>query len=67
MADYEIPKLTGEGYTEVPAVKEDTMKGSGPFIAKADFQKAMGFPTDLRQWVNWCRTGRNGRWTSWLT
>lgn len=47
MADYEIPKLTGEGYTEVPAVKEDTMKGSGPFIAKADFQKAMGFPTDF--------------------
>lgn len=47
MADYDVPKLTGEGYTEIPAVKEDTMKGTGPFIAKADFQKAMGFPTDF--------------------
>ncbi len=47
MADYEIPKLTGEGFVEIPAVQEDTMQGKGPFIAKQDFQKAMGFPTDF--------------------
>lgn len=49
MADYEIPKLTGEGYTEVPAVKEGVMEGKGPFIAKPAFQEAMHFPADFEE------------------
>ncbi len=47
MADYKIPKLNGEGYVEIPEVREDTMQGNGPFIAKPDFQEAMHFPTDF--------------------
>ncbi|CAA6821152.1 MAG: Sulfite reduction-associated complex DsrMKJOP protein DsrK (=HmeD), partial [uncultured Thiotrichaceae bacterium] len=47
MADYEVPKLNGEGYVEIPGIVRDTMKGSGPFIAKPDFQEAMNFPTDF--------------------
>lgn len=47
MADYEVPKLNGEGYVEIPGVLRDTMKGKGPFIAKPDFQEAMNFPADF--------------------
>ena len=47
MADYEVPKLTGEGYCEVPAVRDDVMKGKGPYIAKPDFQTALHFPADF--------------------
>ena len=49
MADYEVPTLTGEGYCEVPAVREDVMKGKGPFIAKPAFQEAMHFPSDFAE------------------
>ncbi|MEZ5479812.1 MAG: (Fe-S)-binding protein [Thiolinea sp.] len=49
MADYEVPKLNGEGYVEIPGVLRDTMKGSGPFIAKPEFQEAMNFPADFGQ------------------
>ncbi|PID34477.1 MAG: reductase [Thiotrichales bacterium] len=47
MADYEVPKLNGDGYVEIPGVVRDTMKGSGPFIAKPEFQEALGFPADF--------------------
>ncbi|OQX10781.1 MAG: reductase [Thiothrix lacustris] len=47
MADYEVPKLTGEGYCEVPAVREGVMESKGPFIAKPDFQSALNFPADF--------------------
>ncbi len=49
MADYEVPKLTGEGYCEIPAVREGVMESKGPFIAKPDFQKALHFPDDFAE------------------
>jgi Fe-S oxidoreductase len=50
VADYEIPKVTGEtGKLAVPAVEHDTMKGTGPWISKPHFQKEMHFPTDFEQ------------------
>ncbi|MEN9432728.1 MAG: hypothetical protein RLZZ422_317 [Pseudomonadota bacterium] len=47
MADYEVPKLTGTGYVEVPKLEVGTMAGKGPYIAKPDFQKALHFPSDF--------------------
>ena len=47
MADYEVPKLNGEGYVEIPKIKADTMAGKGPYVAKPDFQKALNFPADF--------------------
>lgn len=47
MADYEVPKLNGEGVIEIPKIKPDAMAGKGPYIAKPDFQKPLHFPTDF--------------------
>lgn len=49
MADYEVPKLNGKGIIEIPLVQHDTMKGSGPFVAKPEFQEAMHFPSDFEK------------------
>ncbi len=50
MADYEVPKITGEdGITDVPPVTEDTMKGSGPWISAPKFQEEMHFPSDIEK------------------
>ena len=42
MADYEVPEL--KEYAVVPIPKDDTMKGLKPFVAKPDFQEALGYP-----------------------
>lgn len=47
MADYDVPKLKGEGYVEIPLIRHDTMKGKGPFVAKPEFQQALGFSGDF--------------------
>lgn len=47
MADYDIPKLNGEGYVKVPAVKVDALKQAGPYLAKPEFQAELHFPTDF--------------------
>lgn len=50
MADYEIPKVTGEvGTLDIPKVQNDTMKGDGPWISKPEFQADMHFPTDFEK------------------
>jgi len=50
VADYEVPKITGEdGITDVPPVTEDTMKGSGPWISAPKFQEEMHFPSDIEK------------------
>ncbi|MCW8956739.1 MAG: (Fe-S)-binding protein [Gammaproteobacteria bacterium] len=41
MADYEVPEL--KEYAVVPLPKIGTMKHSSPFIAKPDFQEALGY------------------------
>ena len=38
-------------YPYVPALQEDAMKGKGPFVSKADFQKPLGYPGELVE--NW--------------
>lgn len=48
MAKFEVPKIDGEqGVLDVPSVQKDVMKGSGPFIAKPEFQADMHFPNDF--------------------
>ncbi|MFW2373532.1 MAG: sulfate reduction electron transfer complex DsrMKJOP subunit DsrK [Gammaproteobacteria bacterium] len=41
MADYEVPEL--KEYAVVPLPKIGTMKHSSPFVAKTDFQDALGY------------------------
>ncbi len=49
MADYEIPKITGEeGILEIPHIQPDAMKSHGPWISKHEFQEYMHFPTDFK-------------------
>ncbi len=51
MADIEIPVL-GE-YQVIPHIKQDTMAGSKPYVAKPDIQAGMGFPKELvPDWEN---------------
>src|SRR3990172_3618725 len=51
MADIEIPVL-GE-YQVIPRIKQDTMSGSKPYVAKPDIQAGMGFPKELvPDWEN---------------
>jgi Fe-S oxidoreductase len=48
VAKFEVPKIDGEqGVLDVPSVQKDVMKGSGPFIAKPEFQADMHFPSDF--------------------
>ncbi|MCK5727135.1 MAG: (Fe-S)-binding protein [Thiotrichaceae bacterium] len=57
MADYEIPKITGEdGIVDVPKIVKDTMVGSGPWISAPKFQKDMHFATEIEQ-------SEDGKWT----
>nr|MBC8342561.1 (Fe-S)-binding protein [Bacteroidota bacterium] len=48
-AKFDVPEI--KDYLEIPAIKVDAMKGSGPFIAKEDHQKDCGFPGELVE--NW--------------
>ena len=51
MADIETPVL-GE-YQIIPHIKQDTMAGSKPYVAKPDVQAGMGFPKELvPDWEN---------------
>ncbi|MEK7222784.1 MAG: sulfate reduction electron transfer complex DsrMKJOP subunit DsrK [Pseudomonadota bacterium] len=51
MADIETPVL-GE-YQVIPHIKQDTMAGSKPYIAKPEVQAGMGFPKELvPDWEN---------------
>jgi Fe-S oxidoreductase len=47
--NFEVPVL--RPYPTVPAIKADVMKGDGPFIAKPEFQKTLGYPGELVE--NW--------------
>jgi len=48
VAKFEVPKIDGEqGVLDVPSVQKGVMEGSGPFIAKPDFQADMHFPNDF--------------------
>ena len=42
MADYEVPEL--KEYPVIPMPKVGTMEHSSPFVAKPDFQEALGYP-----------------------
>ena len=45
MADFETPEM--KEYPVIPALERDTMKGSGPFIARPKHQEDLGFPGEL--------------------
>ena len=45
MADFDTPEL--KEYPVIPHIQEGTMAHSKPFVAKADFQEALGFPGEL--------------------
>ncbi len=43
--EFDVPEL--RPYPFVPALQPDSMKGKGPYVAKADFQKTLGYPGQL--------------------
>jgi len=43
--DFEVPKFREN--PEIPALKPDIMRGPGPFVAKPEHQKPLGFPGEL--------------------
>lgn len=45
MADFEVPVL--KEYPVIPHIQEGTMAHSKPFVAKEEFQQALGFPGEL--------------------
>ena len=45
MADFEIPEL--KEFPVIPKIQEGTMAHSKPFVAKEEFQEALGFPGEL--------------------
>ncbi len=49
MADFETPEL--KEYPVIPLIHEGVMAHSKPFVAKAEFQKPLGFPGELVE--NW--------------
>ena len=57
MADYEIPKISGEeGIVDVPKLERDTMAGSGPWISAPKFQADMHFASEIEQ-------DEDGKWS----
>jgi len=57
VADYEIPKISGEdGLVDVPKLERDTMAGSGPWISAPKFQADMHFATEIEQ-------DEDGKWS----
>jgi Fe-S oxidoreductase len=44
-ADFEVPAF--RPYPEIPVLHPDVMKGTGPFVAKPEIQKPLGFPGEL--------------------
>jgi len=49
VADFEVPELRKTPV--IPKLKDDTMKGSGPFVSRAPFQQPLGYPDELVE--NW--------------
>lgn len=49
MADFEVPEL--QEISVVPHIKEGAMAHSKPYVAKVQFQEALGFPGELVE--NW--------------
>jgi len=47
VADFETPKL--EEYPLIPKIKPGAMEHLSPFVAKPDFQQALGFPGELAE------------------
>ncbi len=45
MADFETPEM--KEYPEIPHIQVGTMAHSKPFVAKEEFQEALGFPGEL--------------------
>jgi len=45
VADFEVPDL--KEYPVIPHIQEGTMAHSKPFVAKEEFQEALGFPGEL--------------------
>ncbi len=45
MADFDTPEL--KEYPEIPHIHEGVMAHSKPFVAKEEFQQALGFPGEL--------------------
>ncbi len=45
MAKFTVPVIAE--YLETPKLQPDVMQGAGPFVAKPDMQKALGFPEQL--------------------
>jgi Fe-S oxidoreductase len=45
VADFEIPEL--KEYPVIPTIQEGVMAHSKPFVAKEEFQQALGFPGEL--------------------
>ena len=45
MADFDTPEL--KEYPVIPHIQEGTMAHSKPFVAKEEFQEALGFPGEL--------------------
>jgi Fe-S oxidoreductase len=45
VADFEIPEL--KEFPVIPKIQEGTMAHSKPFVAKPEFQEALGFPGEL--------------------
>lgn len=43
--EFDVPEL--RPYPYVPALQPDSMKGTGPYVAKADIQKPLGYPGQL--------------------
>jgi len=44
-ADIKVPEM--HEYPVLPMLQADSMKGEGPYVAKADFQKPLGYPGEL--------------------
>ncbi len=44
-ANFETPEF--RPYPVIPVIKQDAMKGDGPFIAKPEMQESLGYPGEL--------------------
>jgi Fe-S oxidoreductase len=49
VADFEVPELRKTPV--IPKLEKETMKGDGPFVSRAPFQGALGYPDELVE--NW--------------
>ena len=45
MGDYKVPELSE--FTEIPALQDDSMSHSRPYVAGPEYQEPLGFPGEL--------------------